>query len=254
MANPPKDIGASELWLKLQETPAPSEIVDFPRRDPRTNKFIGQLRLIVLDMEQIDLARIRAMERFRNSPRVQSGDEQTQLGREILGDMVARESLLMACHSVDPLNPNEDSPRYRKIFMKVEDLGKLSRDELASLFMAYTMTQEKFGPHERDTTKEECDAWVNRLVEGGSTLPLAQLGSQALVELTQLLAVRVYALSQALRSQSSSLPDTLALALSEWGCATSSSGEQQDESIESGSNEPIRIEDAILAARVMTGQ
>lgn len=246
---PPEDVSAQDLWTKLQETPAPSEVVDFPRRDPRTGKFIGQVRIIVQDVDSHERCRVRAMERLRKMPRVEKGDSETALGRELLGDMVARELLLDAIHRVDPIDPDAEKLSYPKAFLTNDQLGKLTADELTALFTAYLMVQEKYGPTDRNLTKEEVDAWILRLVEGGSALPLARLGSQALAELTLLLAVRVFFMSAALASRSSNSENTLAVALEEWGCATFSSGEQLEGSTRTGTREPINIEEAIAAGR-----
>ena len=51
---------ASELFLKLMETPKPSMVVDFPRIDHVTEKPVAQVRIEVLSHDQHDQARQRA--------------------------------------------------------------------------------------------------------------------------------------------------------------------------------------------------
>ncbi len=103
----------------------------------------------------------------------------------------------MACLTADGVSFGEDErPVYGRVFRDAGDLKKLGSDEIAVLFNSYLVTQAKYGPFESSvSTAEDVDAWVNRLVEGGSSFLLLQLPLPALVELTWLLAQRVSTLS-----------------------------------------------------------
>lgn len=262
---PPENMKPSELWLKLCEMPAPSEVMDFPRRDAK-GKWVGKIRMMVLDCEQIDLCRLRALERFRNMPRAEKGDEEGYMGKEIIADLTARELLAQACHSEHAYNADTepDNPKYLRIFMLPEHLDKLRRDELVSLFFAYQLVQRKYGPIEGELSGHEVDAWIKTLVEGGSALPLAQLGSEAQVKLIQFLAVRVYSLSATLSRQYSQLPRPLVSALETWGIDTSFFGVPHPDSASDGTTASdaiapidlprkpdVTIEEAIDAARAL---
>ena len=141
---PPSDVTPSELFRKLQETPAPSEVVDFPRRDLQ-GASIGRVRLMVLDMDQQTDARMHAHRKLK-ARAVEAGDMTTPIVREVLGDMVAREVLAMSCCAVDPIPGTEDRDNgqgvvYPRIFRDAADLGKLTADELTTLFTAFEMSQ-----------------------------------------------------------------------------------------------------------------
>ena len=111
----------------------------------------------------------------------------------------------------------------------------LFRFELEALWMTLQMIQRKWGPYEGNLdSAEQSTAWMKRLVEGGSALPLGQLGWHHLVELTMSLAERAYTLSAILDSQSSNLPNTLAARLNNWGIGTSSFGKLPASAIEAG--------------------
>lgn len=220
MAGPPNDVPASELWLKLQQRPRPSDVVDLPCKDGE-GKPLGQIRIQVLAQEQHDEARQRAQKLLVEQRKYPLEQLKTDLMREVLGDTVAREVLALACLSVNAI-PNTDPPRYARIFPDGPSIGqKLTADEIGVLFTQYTMVQNKFGPYEGNVANEdELNAWIKRLAEGASAYPLAQLDLLALIALCMSLARRSYTLSVALESQLSSLPDTLRSALEALGFGT----------------------------------
>lgn len=193
---PSKDIPASELFLKLIEAPRPTEVIDYPRKDPETGLAVGRIRIQVLTQEEHDRARIAAHRKMKE----QGFDKDDLAGatiQEVLGDSVARELLAMACLTADGVSFGEDEkPVYGRVFRDADDLKKLGSDEIAVLFNAYIVTQAKYGPFESSiSSAADVDAWVTRLMEGGSSFLLLQLPLPALVELTWLLAQRVSTLS-----------------------------------------------------------
>lgn len=231
---PDKNIPASELFLKLMETPRPSEVVDYPRKDESGNP-VGKLRIQVLTQEEHDRARIAAHRTMKE----QGLDREDMLGesvKEVLGDTVARELLAMACLTESGPDDGNGRPMYGRVFQDAKDLKKIRSDEIAVLFNRYMFIQAKYGPFETIINdEEELNAWVKRIEEGGSGFPLLQLPLPALVELTSLLARRIYSVSSALESQWSSLPDTLKSSLEKYRLGIISYGEQAAISTESGS-------------------
>ncbi len=231
---PDKSIPASELFLKLMETPRPTELVDYPRKDENGNP-VGKLRIQVLTQEEHDRARIAA----HRSMREQGLDNEDLKGnavQEVLGDTVARELLAMACLTENGPDDGNGRPMYGRIFQDAKDLKKIRSDEIAVLFQSYMATQAKYGPYESIVGDEaELNAWVKRLVEGGSGFPLLRLPLPALLELTSLLAQKIYTASKAVDSLWSSLPDTLKSSLEMLRLEFTLSGEQVVSSIQSGS-------------------
>lgn len=216
---PPKDVTPSALFLKLKATPAPSEVVDFPRRG-----VSDKVRVMVLPMPRHDEARLRGeewLQRQNVSPEAKRGEA----AKQVLGDRIARELIAMAVQEVEPIEGSEatGAPRYRRIFANADDVGILTADEINALFTAYVMTQSKYGPHEGNvTTDAEVTAWIKRLAEGASQFPLSLLSSQDLAELSFGLAKRAYTLSAIVDSQLSTLPPTLASHLQKWAIGTGS--------------------------------
>jgi len=238
MPGPPNDVPASELWRRLSESPCPSEVIDFPRRDAR-GKPLGQVRIQVLQMEQHDEARIRAHMALKTK-RLDTEDLKGPSIQEVYGDMVARELLAMACVTPKALNPDDITPKYGRIFARPEDLGRLTADEINVLFTAYTMVQHRYGPYEGSIEDDtQLTAWLRRLVEGASAYPLAQRNWHQLVELTSSLAGRAYMLSAILESLYSTLPDTLQSSLAALGIGIGYFGEQPVNDIQNGSPHEI---------------
>lgn len=228
---PPSDVPASELWLKLCESPRPSEVIDFPRKDAM-GRPLGKLRIQVLNMEDHDEARIRA--RFALKDRKLTDDDLNDLTiKEVYADRVARELLAIACTAVEPI---KGSDKHGKVFPGADDIGKkLTADEINTLFTAYLMVQNKYGPYEGNIQgADELNAWIKRLAEGGSAFPLAQRSWHQLVGLTMSLAERAYLLSEVLESQFSNLPNTLQSDLASLGIGTGLFGQPLASSTQTG--------------------
>lgn len=251
MALPPNDVEPSELWRKLEES-EPAEVVDFPRYG-KDGKPIGQIRIKALRMNAHDDARVRAREKLRKKPRVVKEDfEGANIIREVEGDMVARELLWLACTVDTPKTRADGTEWYPQAFPNPEAIGeRLTGDEIAVLFSSYLMIQQKYGPSPGSMTEEEIDKWIERLVEGGSALPLARLNSHQLAKLLWSLAHRNYTLCRTLESQRSNLPDTLNAALESLSFDISCFGTPQENSASTPESsgelaeQVITIEDAI---------
>lgn len=243
---PPKEVPASELFLKLMETPAPSEVVDFPRRKigadgKPTGEFVGKLRIQVLQHSKHKQSQLAAHSHFKSSGYTVEELDGIIL-RETAGDEIAKELLAMACVTVEPIS--ENPLVYGRIFRTARDLDNLTADEVATLFAFYLMVQKKWGPSDSDPDVEH---WVKRLEEGGSEFPLLLMSSQDLASLTYSLAARISTISRVLESQWSTLPDTLRSDLATFSLGTGYWSSPLDDSGEAGSAswlENIDVEDA----------
>jgi len=220
MAFPPKDLSARELFIKLTETPRPSEVIDWPRKveDLDGNMVpVARVRIRVLTMRDHDEARLRAHLWLREERKISADDMHGPSVREVYGDAVAREVLARSIVSEEPIEGSDatGSPKYSRIFAAGKDLEKLTADELTCLFQAYQLVQEKYGPYEGNLASQaEVTAWTKRLVEGAALSPLSQASSHQLADLNMYLAQRVYTLSQILESLVPSLDESLVAALS----------------------------------------
>lgn len=250
-SNPPDDVKPGALWLKLTEQPAPTEVVDFPRTG-NNGKPIGQIRIRVLDDEQIELCRKRVLDGLARNVHTDSAEKQQgPIQREIIADATAREILCMACVSVEN-HGTDDEPVYAKAFPSPDQLKKLRPQEIAVLFSLYQMVQAKWGPLLLGMTKDQQNAWIARLAEGGAEFPLARLDSHQRDQLTLSLAKRVCTLSRLLNqfrseqsaptlaSQLDALPfDTSYFGLPRSESPTSESGSESSHDL--GSNEDAEV-------------
>jgi hypothetical protein len=196
MGMPPPDMSPDELWIKLQECPRPTEIVDFPRKDPTTGRPLAKIRIQVLTVEEHTKARLAGRSRILQSHDVKSAELDDYVMREIISDACAKEALKLACVSVKPMNPDAKVPRYAYMFPNDERLDALTADEVVTLFNAYTLVQNKYGPFSEDVVgDEEYNAWIRVLTEGAKHHFLARKNSLQLAELAIGLARRGYLLS-----------------------------------------------------------
>jgi len=247
---PPEGVSPKTLWQKLSETPAPSELVPFPRRGP-DGKPVGMIRIKVLTAEQFEGCRLRGFEGAITRHRWDTNDKQQQVvPREVISDAIAREVLCIACVDPDPIgDPDGDAPVvYAKTFPSPDSLLKLTKDELAVLFSLYEMVQAKWSPVITGMSPADENAWISRLAEGGSAFPLVWLDSHQRDRFTLSLAQRVRSLSQSinrclsLESQGTlgSLREALPIDTSYFGEPRSGSPESED-----GSDSDLGIDDMI---------
>lgn len=220
---PPEDVSAADLFRKLLETPAPSEVFDFPQWGVKE-----KIRVLVLSMDDHHAARL-AGEQWLANRRISKEAKDGHASQEALGDRIGQEIIAMSIVSVDQIEGSEatGAPRYRRIFATADDVGKLAADVVRALFSAYVLTQHRYGPHAGNVADEsEQTAWIQRLTEGASANPLSVLSYPELAELTCGLAQRAYSFSVILDSLRSTLPDTLVSALESWGIGTCSFGSE----------------------------
>lgn len=165
---PSKDIPASTLWLKLQELPRPTKIVDFPRFD-ESGKPIGQLAMRILTQEEQMICSAAAEEFTKKHLKDGKKDE---LGYERLyADSVCVEVLYRACRDADDVTrPAFPTPKSIR--------ESLSTEECAKLFEHYMTIQLELGPTIATMSEQQMEAWIDRLVEGGSAFPFDLLSSE----------------------------------------------------------------------------
>lgn len=167
MSGPPKDIPASQLWLKLQELPRPSKLVDFPRKG-EDGEPVGQLAIRILTQEEQMICSIAAEKSARDHLKEAKRDD---LGYErFYTDAVCVEVLYRACR--DPEDPSRPAfPTSKQI------REALTTEECAALFNHYLTIQLELGPTVISMSDAELEAWIDRLVEGGSAFPFDLLSS-----------------------------------------------------------------------------
>lgn len=255
---PPEDEQPSALFSKLLEMPRPTEVIDFPRNDEQGNP-VARIRIQVLTSPEHDAARELAYKALKKKGYT-GEDLSSPAIREVLGDAIAKELIAMACVSEQNYGEPE-KPLYKREFRNSADLNKVGirADELAVLFGAYQMTQNKYGPFERNLSAEDVDAWIQRLGEGAAEFPLLRLALPQLVQLAHSLGERLFTLYRTLGSQPQALPTSLASLLPDSFTDTGSVGSPADESVPTTSERsdrpltPITLETATDIARKMRG-
>ncbi len=260
MALPPNDMEPSELFAKLMETPAPSEVIDFPRKNA-DGQSAGRVRIMVLAHDRHQEAQIKVHRHFKEK-KYTADEMRTTTLEEVIGDAVAKELIALACFSENIIPGTDHSPRYARIFRNGDDVGKITADEIKVLFNAYMMVQYKYSPYAGAVDGDDhLNAWIKRLAEGGSAFPLAQCSWHQLIELVMLLASRGHTLSRILESQLPNLQDISKYPLENWAIGTSYFGTPDEESTTTGSETelpptmdpavPLTVADAAKIAEQM---
>lgn len=167
MANPPADIPASELWLKLSSRDRPSKLVDFPRMDENGTP-VGRLRIRVLTQEEQMSCSVAAEKTVKDHMKDSTKDD---LGYErLFSDAYCVEILFRACRDENDVN--------RALFPGTRQLrSALSTEECAMLFQHYQTVSLELGPMAVSMSEDELEAWVAKLAEGGSAFPFDLLSS-----------------------------------------------------------------------------
>lgn len=129
---------------------------------------VGQLRIRILTQEEQMICTAAAEEFARKHIKDGKKDE---LGYERLYmDAVCVEVLFRACRDAeDPERPAFPTPKAIR--------EKLTTEECAKLFEHYLTVQLELGPTVITMSDEEMEAWIDRLVEGGSAFPFDSLSS-----------------------------------------------------------------------------
>lgn len=185
MAGPP-DLAAGALWAALQTQPRPFRVVPFPRNDAE-GKPIGEVAIWVLTQgEHMDAAADAerlAREKLKESTR----REDLSYGYETLfSNELACQVLARACRQADDVT--KAAFPSGKMVRQV-----LTPDEVEVLFRHYLSVQAELGPIVSEMTKEEMDAWVRRLAEGGPGFPFNSLSLAQQMILVRFMACQLVA-------------------------------------------------------------
>ena len=163
---PPTDIPPDDLYVRLSAAVRPTELVDFPRKDANGSP-LGQIAMRVLTQGEIIIAKSEATRRARKMVAEKfEASERIEGYAQVLEDECACQILFQACR-----RPTDVSLPTFPTADKVRTL--LSSDEVSVLLNSYAIVQTRLGPLPDSMGKAEYEAWISRLKEGGSALPLA---------------------------------------------------------------------------------
>lgn len=183
MASPPQSAEPSELWVALASAKRPTKVVDFPRKDPTTGQPIGQLRMRPLTQGEIIQAKASATEHVQKVLKEKRTLDDVGVA-QIFEDACASEIIYRAAVRTDK-DELAAFPSAGEVRMK------FTTDEMACLVNSYAVVQHELGPITAYMSKEDMDAWLDRLAEGGSALPLASWSSELLRDLVMHSASRL---------------------------------------------------------------
>lgn len=155
----------SELWRALTALPRPTREMPLPIFKPGTEESIGSVLVWPLTQEE-QMAANAAADKFTKEllKDPQKKDEANLGYHHTYTNEVAVQVLYRACRDPnDEKRPAFPSPGLMR--------QKFSTDQIGVMFHSFCTIQSELGPIRAHLTKEETEALLFRLVEGGSAFP-----------------------------------------------------------------------------------
>lgn len=144
-------------WVMVENTPPPSCVVDYPRKEPIKGQAFGKVRVRLLTQEQQHLAQIFAAQ-FTNEDlehlHITSGTAWDELYQSYLNlEIVQR-----ACFSEEEY---QDKGKYKMMFPPVKLMKiRMTDDELSYLIKAYLTLQQTKGAIRDVISGEDLRFWT----------------------------------------------------------------------------------------------
>lgn len=180
------ELQGSALWKQITLIPRPGRKVDFPRVDPATGETVAQCLIQILTQDELQEC-AAAAEKYTQLKLKDSKlkkDDKSEGYDQIFNNEVSVQILSRAVRDLEDNKALFPSPRAAA---KV-----LTQDEFGMLMRQYLIVQAELGPVVAEMTEDEMEGFIERLVEGASAHPLAQLSSGAMTSLVMLMAFRLY--------------------------------------------------------------
>lgn len=180
-----KELEPSELWLALTAIPRPHREVPFPRNIPGTEQSIGNIAMWPLSQEEQHAANAAADKFVKDLLKDPQRKDEANLGyHHMFTNELAIQVLHRACRDVKNIE--------RPAFPSTKKMrANFSTDELGVLFSTYCTVQSELGPIRAYMSKQEEEALIIRLAEGGSAFPLASISPDARERLAVSMASRL---------------------------------------------------------------
>lgn len=199
---PPANLDPSDLWSQITTLPRAHRVVPFPRNN-RDGLPVGMVALVVLEGDEINASNINAEKHAREQYKKIVGqypksDETSIAYEEIFKSRASREILFRSCKSAHECEPDDrgvclvDHEKFKPFFPTQEAIGKLTIDEQSILMNHYARTQVEVGPIASLMSKQEMDAWLEKLGASGDASPLASFSLVLLIDLLMHSAFRLY--------------------------------------------------------------
>lgn len=188
---PPKNVAPETLFARLAQSKRPTKVIDFPRKNAE-GLPIAQVALVVLTSGEQQKCRAAAeayaLDMLRGNP---DGVPFRQVVDVVGGRSLGYEELYRNELAIETVCAAVREPTEKlSAFFPNSQLARLhtTTDEITVLFMAYCEHQSESGPIVSSMDVPTMEAWIRRLQEGASRVPLAQLSSEALRDLVMHLA------------------------------------------------------------------
>lgn len=161
----PEKLEPSALWLALMAIPRPTRSIPIPRCFPNTDNPVGEVIVWPLTQEEQMAANAEADKFTKDLLKDPQKKDEANLGYvHTYTNEVAVQVLFRACRDAENVErPAFPSPKLLR--------QKFSSDEIGVLFNSYCTAASEIGPIRADMSKEEAEAFILKLVDGGSAFP-----------------------------------------------------------------------------------
>ncbi len=206
----------NSLWERVTALPRPFRIVPLPIFDGNGNS-VGDVHMQVLTHQELMAARAAGERhvrdtylKFKTADGKSEGSVPKKDEASSYEDLEANantiEILYRSCRRVEDPSDTHSGPKWPAFPSPAEMRKRLTNDQVGVLMRAYLQVQVETGPIVASMSKEEVDAWIERVAKDGSTVPLASLSWGAASELILRMAYRLHRSSIA-TSSPGPLPD-----------------------------------------------
>lgn len=155
----------SALWTALMALPRPTREIPLPRVNPETGEPVGNVVVWPLTQEEQMVANAAADKFTKDLLKDPQKKDEANLGyQHSYTNEVAVQILYRACR--DPKDVNRSAFPSPKLMRQ-----NLTTDEIGVLFSQFCTVQAELGPIRARLSKEESEALILRIAQGGSAFP-----------------------------------------------------------------------------------
>lgn len=182
VSGPPKDVSPGDLWSKLTERPRPTCDFQFPGKDKEGGP-LPPCKLRILTESELAACRANATKFAATmlsdpDPKAQkTAVDPSSVGyQELYYNELSVQLATLACRDAT-------DPKFQIFANSNMARSALTTDEFGLLARSYALFRIDSGPLVSEMNEAECDAWIDRLMEGAARSPLSRLSLEALTDL-----------------------------------------------------------------------
>lgn len=198
MSKPSENISPAQLWAEITACPRPHRIIDFPRKRPGTELPFCEVALLVLTPAEQVRAAVAADKYVKAQIGTAKAGDSSKGYDQVYENAAGVETLYQCIRVADDLG--------KHFFPGANELRDvLTSDEMAVLMQAYADMCSEIGPIVSMLSKDELDAWCDRLEVGADRVsPLYLLSLEAKNQVIRCLGSRLHSSRTASLSQGTS--------------------------------------------------